>query len=507
MKTNLKKQQLDMRVDEEIWGHRIYNEQTPWLCFLEFLNVLYAEYKSQRAFIEHEPNTLSYTPEHRLYLRNILFNNPRLPAVLEETSNDESRWQRWIAYMHDDQGGFSQVADFSYLQKRFSRFSDFEKMVSFIRSTAIEGESNKRWSSKFVFPYGPACLYEDLQISPSKASVNNDRRFFARTGEILYLMMCRSQKGSELLPYFKEVLFKETTKWNRIIQALQPDGRVERSPSNPREGAYLPEGMRDEYRNLAEDWLALIKCSMPGYDALPYMVTIMGLYIILYILNRSHETLRLTGKRTFVLEIVGSERTSVYQLATASYRNNNRLTEQAVSNYIDQKTASDTWLTALQNHDIDELTRLLSYDFDFEWDDSKPKIAENMVSEFKERALNRHERHLAKVHGTWSSAIGLSSRQNSRSVRYAPRDMLLKTLVLIIVNKRMEFQEFLQAIYQRYGFVIGTKQALKIFDPKKAEQEDFATNEKRLEDRLASLGLLRRLSDACAYVENPFAQE
>src|SRR5581483_10052077 len=115
----------------------------------------------------------------------------------------------------------------------------------------------------------------------------------------------------------------------------------------------------------------------------PYMVTIMGLYIILYVLNRSHETLRLAGRRTFVLEIVGSERTSVYQLATASYRDNNRLTEQAVSSYIDQKTASDTWLTALQNRDADELMRLLKDDFGFEWDDSKPKIAETMISEFK----------------------------------------------------------------------------------------------------------------------------
>ena len=33
----------DMWVDEAIWGHRLYDEQTPWLALLEFLNVLRSE--------------------------------------------------------------------------------------------------------------------------------------------------------------------------------------------------------------------------------------------------------------------------------------------------------------------------------------------------------------------------------------------------------------------------------------------------------------------------------
>jgi predicted transcriptional regulator len=510
MNTTFKARDVDMLVDEEIWGHRIYNEQTPWLCFLEFLNVLHFEYNVGRAFIEHEPNTLSYQPQHRLYLRNILFNNPRLVAVLKETSNDDSRWEKWFQYMKSDQGGLSDTADFRYLRRRFDKFSDFEKMVSFIRSTAIEGDSNKRWSSKFVFPYGPACLYEDLQVSPSGTSVSNDRRFFARTGEVLYLMLCRSQKGPELLPYFQDMLFRENNKWNKIVLALQPGEDQEPVPTRIRDGAYLPVGSREEYENLASDWLHILRCSMPGYDAIPHMVTIMGLHIILYLLNRAKEQLRYFEKRLFVLEIIGAEKNSVHQLATASYRENNRLTQQAVSAYIDQKMASLDWVTAIQNQDIEKLSELFENDFAFTWkskDTTNKSTAEGMISEFKERASSRHQKHLEKVHGTWGSAIGLSSKRNSRSIRYAPKDMLLKTVVLATVSERMEFQEFLRELYRKYGFVIGAKQALALFDAKQAEQDDFTMNEKRLEDRLASLGLLKRLSDACAYVENPFSQE
>ena len=52
-----------MWVDEAIWGHRLYDDQTPWLTFLELLNVLVSEDKQGRGF--NEPNgynKLSYTP-------------------------------------------------------------------------------------------------------------------------------------------------------------------------------------------------------------------------------------------------------------------------------------------------------------------------------------------------------------------------------------------------------------------------------------------------------------
>lgn len=39
------------------------------------------------------------------------------------------------------------------------------------------------------------------------------------------------------------------------------------------------------------------------------------------------------------------------------------------------------------------------------------------------------------------------------------------------------------------------------------DQEAFSDNAARLEARLLGLGLLRRLSDACSFVENPFFSE
>ncbi|MNC55753.1 hypothetical protein D3C75_1053020 [compost metagenome] len=71
----------------------------------------------------------------------------------------------------------------------------------------------------------------------------------------------------------------------------------------------------------------------------------------------------------------------------------------------------------------------------------------------------------------------------------------------------MEFKLFLKLLYDRYGFIIGDHQARDIIDAGNADQEDFSNNARRLEERLASLGLVRRLSDSCAYVENPFTRD
>jgi len=76
--------------------------------------------------------------------------------------------------------------------------------VSLVRTTSLEVNSNKRWTSKFVFPYGKDCLYEDLD----KNATTNDRRFFGRTGEVLYLMLCRTQRKQELLAALKGQLGK-----------------------------------------------------------------------------------------------------------------------------------------------------------------------------------------------------------------------------------------------------------------------------------------------------------
>lgn len=495
----------DMWVDEAIWGHRLYDEQTPWLTFLEFLGILQTELEQDKALAE--PNSLKYNSYSRLYLRNILFNNPQLEAIYTEYDHDDDRWEQWLKIIAEKSGGI-ESADFSYLEKRFTSFRDFVEVVKFLQSTAIEGDSNKRWSSKFVFPYGPDCLYEDLRVT-DKGGANNDRRFFARTGELLYLMLCRSEKGAEILPHLQKIGIVSpknfpTNKWNQLVAMLQPENhRQYREKSSSSKPPYLPYIKLPEYENLANDWLNLFNCNLPNYDVLPHLVTITGLHLLLYLLHRAKAILNEPIPPTFVLEIVASKKTLVRDLASDSYSENNGLSVKAIQAKIHSIGESAEWQKC-QN--ISEAISILQTEF-FWTEDKSSGTPQTILEEFCQKAIAGHKQHLGKFHSNWAKEIGLSSSKGSRRIRYTPTDFLLKTLVLCSVPKRLEFQEFLTILYEKYGFIIGEQQAQKFIVTGEADKTTFFENKQRLENRLTSLGLVKRLSDACAYVQNPFYRE
>lgn len=504
-----------MWVSEAIWGHRLYDEQTPWLCFLEFLTVLQSEIQNGRAFVESKPNSLEYTTNTRFYLRNILFNNPHLEAIAAEFPDEESRWKNWCAQMTESCGGITEEADFSYLRQRFASFKDFAHVVKFLRSTSIEGDSNKRWSSKFVFPYGPEALYEDLEVS--KTGFTNDRRFFARCGELLYLMIARTSKSADVLALLSSIGVIRTAgaapsdaqKWNKLIAHLQPSSQRQRDSGKP---PYLPYKNAIDFENLANDWLNISRCNMPGYDAIPHLVAIMGLHLIIYFLRRARIVLGQDEQPAFILEILAPKKTVIRDLASDSFLQNNNLSQTAVVEFIDRTTSSPDWQACRQSDDpIMAAAQVLRREFawpDEDGDEMRNATSPDVLLErLRDAATSRHKKHLFKFHGNWSREIGLSSSRGSRRTRYVPTDALLKSLVFATVPSRMEFQQFLTVLHQKYGFVIGDKQAAELIEKGDADREAFGANATRLEERLASIGLLKRLSDACAYVQNPYLVE
>jgi hypothetical protein len=489
-------------VDEAIWGHRLHDEQSPWLTFLEFLNVLLAENVAGRALQEISMNSLSYRPQTQLRLRNLVFNNPHIMTVIAEDRADELAWTSWLQKMADTAGGL-ESPDFAYLRDRFETFRDFAAVIRFLQGSAIEGDSNKRWSSKFVFPFGPNGLYEDVNVKVN-GGVTTDRRFFARTGEILYLMLCRSRRVDELRERLVGQLLENPAPYDGMVRALQGEAQLAKAD---RRGAFLPCSTHPAFDRLADDWLAILSLPIPAYDAIPHLVAVTGLNLILYQLDRASEVLG-GARATVVCEIVSPKKSVVRDLSADSYQTNNALPRQAIERFIRATTETDQWQAALISDDAGiEVTDLLKRAFDWPDPDDEEERSippDELIDRLVEKAAVRHKQHVGKVHMTWARAIGLSSRRSSRRVRYAPTDRLLKTLVVTCVAKRMEFKDFLATLTDRYGLIIGDQQARSLIDSGNADQEDFSDNARRLEERLASLGLLKRLSDSCAYVENPF---
>lgn len=499
---------VDLWLDEEIWGHRLYDEQTPWLCFLEFLAVLInEEKKGTTLMLEGREPFFKYHVPRRLPLRVLLFSNPKLQFIMQAKLSDGEAWDRWHTAMREVTRENKRLApmDFTYLQDRFSSFADFGHTLELLRSSAIEEQSNKRWTSKFVFPFGPDCIYADLSAS----TLNPDRRFFGRTGEILYLMLARSARNHEIADKLGGTVLQRESAWNRLVLALS-DGVDPAQDVRKTKIGYLPPGVRQEYEDLAEDWSRLLTLQLPEYDVLRHLVTIAGLHLIRYQLTRAREELAFTDPVRFVLEISAPTKTPVRELSVNRFSENSRLTRQALEARIQSTKDTHEWQEACKAAEPGRRALELLTER-YHWTprpDAKQGIRtpDDALEAFTRQAINRHKQHFANFHRVYARNIGLGSSRGSQRLRYAPTDELLKTLVLTTVNGRMEYKRFLAQLAERYGLIIGDHEAAPELELGDADGEDFAENALRLERRLQALGLLKRLSDACAYVMNPTGQ-
>lgn len=489
-------------VDEQIWGHRLHDEQTPWLTFLEFLTVFHA-LKHSALKNHHVPrDVLSYKPQRQIRLRNILFNNPHFAELTDAKLSSDEAWSLWLKRMARNPSGESTTGlVLGDLQQQFASFSDFVRAVDYFRRTAVEGLTNKRWTTRFVFPFGTSALYEDL--AEKGKGFSTDRLFFARTGELLYLMLCRAKRADELATGLSELFFSSPNASEQLVGILQ--GKVQVAETE-RSGAFLPHATRPEFDLLAEDWLALLNRRMPGLDVVPHLVTIAALHLWRYFLNLAAERLG-QDKPLVLIEMVATQRTAVRALSTDCYDQNNALPWRAVEEMLlglKKRQEWAGWASSAdgREHLLDRLTTEFNWPHPDDRKEFQGRSADEILVALIADAQTRHRGHLGKIHGTWARDLGLASRRSSRRVRYAPTDRLLKTLVFAHVPDRLELKSFLRLLHQRYGFVIGDAEGQQWIAEGQADKEDFKRNSQRLEERLSSLGLAERLSDACAYVQS-----
>jgi hypothetical protein len=483
-------------LDEQIWGHRIWDSQSPWLIFLEFLNVAEACERNGGLLKDEAPYPLDYSPRRRIFLRNILFYSDDVDRVAEVHSDSRRAWEEWLKGIQGTAAGILKP-DFSYLKERFDSYADFAEVVRLLRSTAVERQSNKRWTSRFIFPFGAHALYIDLNAAPS--SLGREYINFGRSGELLYLMLARSSERRQLAPHVRKIV-NGHEKWDRLVAALQPDDGNDRE--RPGNSCYLPYQRHPVFDRLAMDWLAIFSLELPGYDAYPHLVTLAAFHLLRYHLSAA--SIWTGGDEPYlVCEIIAPRKTLVREVSLRTYGQNDSLSARAVEQFIEQIRNSEAWKRAVSSGEFAQCQEVLR---DAVWwdDDMSSSDPDAVLADLKIEALKRHQRHAAQVHRTYGREIGLVSRRGTNRFRYAPTDQLIKTLLFSTVERRMEFGEFLHQLFVRYRLVIGAREAEQVLPADEFDSSAFQDNARRLEQRLVSLGLLRRLSDACAYVENPY---
>ena len=321
---------------------------------------------------------------------------------------------------------------------------------------------------------------------------------------MLYLMLCRTLHKRELLLALQMRLSKTDPTWDSIIKCLQPAD--DETMSNERANAFLPYAQHSCFDDLAEDWLSILRLNIPGFDVLPHLVNLAGLHIVKYQLTVSRQVLGADSPVTFICEVVAPKKTIVREISSDMYQSNNLLPAQAVEAFILNIEKSDEWQRALKDNDAFEKCRKLLLNM-VQWgeDYDGPNDPLALISSLRQAAMKRHRQHVANIHRNYGREIGFVSRRGTVKLRYAPTDALLKTLLFANVENRLELHQFLEKLQRRYGIIFGEKEAECVLLKGEFDKKAFQGNSRRLEQRLGSLGLLKRLSDGCAYVVNPYA--
>ena len=125
-----------------------------------------------------------------------------------------------------------------------------------------------------------------------------------------------------------------------------------------------------------------------------------------------------------------------------------------------------------------------------------PSDPEQLLIAFNQAAMKRHRQHVANIHRNYGRDIGLVSKRGTVKLRYAPNDSLLKTLLFANVEKRIELHRFPGKAVSALWHLFGDKEAERVLPKGDFDKKAFRANSRRLEQRLGSLGVLKRLSDA-----------
>jgi hypothetical protein len=495
-----------VNIEQMIWGHRLINDQSPWLLLLETIAIMAARASDKNTGSIFLPSSgkhekFSYDVPMRADLRGLLFQDHVLDRIAADgdTLSDEAKWEKWR--------GKRSPAEVAHLRERFDKFSSFHDAVDLLRAAVVEPERGRRATSRHLIPGGTDMLTADYGISKKTGKVTSDRKFFARGGEIVFLMLNRSSLAERVEELVRRRLLVDTGRWNRVARLLQkPTEPTEEVDAIQYRVGYLPLPHHFVYDRLAEDWVAILSLEqLPDDQLAEPLMRVTGLHVARYIVERSAEVLGRRQDQPMPVDMAMTSAGGLRRVSRERFQLHRELSRLAISKTVDDFAASGPWQQAGAAGDpTARRKQLLSEVLSFKVDQKTTDPA-RMIEELREEALAKHANHLGQMLGVQAERIGLAVSRVGQGRWYAANNGFLEALVLANVTVPVELERYLETIWARYRLVIGPAIGQRELGTD-APFEQLRANQRVFEERLRMLGFLERLSDDCAFVRNPYHQ-
>jgi len=513
----------EMWVQEAIFGHRFIEEQKPYMLVLEVLSICGSVLRKGGVIFSHGPvdatrsEAITASVAKRGPLRYLLFEDTSLDRIRSDEALTESeKLDRLVTELNKGFRGRARVDNaFDYLRERFrGRFSALVQAIDILRSMEIDALTSRRWTSRFLAPRGP-----HLQLSDIDISLSADRRFFGRGGELMYLMLSRSRKASGVADLVRREFFSNEDPMDRLLAEIDP-GSEERTGDVPL--GYLPLVHHSSYDRLAEDWIAVLGLAgLPSPQKFEPLFRLSALNLVRYFMERAAEVGDLSAAdgrpivEPIVLDVSSGAISDMRQRAASHLRRVRETIDEAVETYIRTTIERQPkWQQAKRHSDTDLRSRLAveaiqeTFNTDIlEKERPSRRSPDACLSFFVKKATARSRNNVSTLIEPLGKNAGFITARQRAGTWFDGSDEFLEALVVGNSGaEAMTVDHFLSRIFERYRIVIGPNEAARAFVKRTFDPSSFEENAREFERRLTGLGYVRRLSDDCAFVSNPYAQ-
>jgi hypothetical protein len=536
-----------------IWGHRLRAGQH-WIEYmLEFLSVLSGfEYHLGQGLPEHKGQAdyrVKYEIPKRLGLRRFIFYDER-----EKTrdTRDARAVSELRAQLHRLMPELNGHADEDIL----------DQVRSLLRSfSAIEEE--RSWYAKALFPvHQEFLLWEALRKGSTLKTYNlpaqdldlfqldqgvefRARNFFARGGELYYLMLSAGtehdpERRERIGLRLKTLLTAHNEALGRMAQMIDSTWlSLSGDPESQITGelGWILDPACALYRQFAQDLDTFLDNSLDSLECLELLAHLIGFHIVCYIYHRAHPASDPEGhasgscleccRPTLLIDLLGDQDGGILRDHSAStlrqqddwqLRQARDLVEQKVREWAGNESDAERLIEHLESeteqffsvggtrargnynsalHEVRLRYGQLGGDREALIRDYSAAIFEALSPEFRKNFLG--------VHRKIGRAIGLVAPRKGPQVRFALGDTLLKTLILAILPRGaapVAFGDLLGQLYTRYGIIVGPGEAREagLVERLRINEEYYTRNRDALLARMQRAGLLTQYSDATALV-------
>lgn len=477
----MSRREPDTNLAIEIYGRRIYKDQTLYEYLLEFMLVFLADKVLNGvvlpgASFPDQCGQIEYVIKPRVGLKRFLF-FPRSKREYKYQVDEQAYTEHFrvlARYVDSSNDLLSSELTVRLIQELFSGF------------TAVQ--RNRSWFAQSLLPVCREVVFPEAMAKKNRRDVRfccgnpavdkefefHGYYFMARGGEVYFLHL---MQGFESRPELRPVISKGLAKLvdsfpmfstlARWIESLwRQRMKYETEHEERKRCGEIPDGYRRRSVFACEELANILRSEI---DPLRKM-EILAQGIVLQILRMMHEQARAIirpGDKTptWVIHVPGCNNLSVKQSSIRSYCD-----------------CEDDLITVL-------------YKYQESWELSRHKEPKRKQDDIKDASDNSH-----KLFRKLGKEIGLVVPPKGTGMRFSLSEDLVHFLVLSLIppSRKMLLSSFLESLYDHFGIVISSRH-----DPKSPWLQ---ANEEAFRTMLKDCGFLRDLSDATSIVENPFEE-